>query len=96
MDEFSEKVTRFFTIIKFIFAAPFILMIAVPIDMVVFFKNLYSMPVSDEIGDYKDIITPKSIEILQQSCEEVLRERQEQTKEKGITLVNFVLLNKRL
>ena len=64
MDEFSEKVTRFFTIIKFIFAAPFILMIAVPIDMVVFFKNLYSMPVTDELAEYKDIITPKSIEIL--------------------------------
>lgn len=44
MDEFSEKVTRFFTIIKFIVIAPFILMIAIPIDMFVFFKNLYSMP----------------------------------------------------
>lgn len=65
MDEFSEKVTRFFTIIKFIFVAPFILMIAVPIDMIVFFKNLYSMPCQDDIGDYKDLITPKSIEILE-------------------------------
>jgi len=65
MDEFSEKVTRFFTIIKFICFAPFILMIAIPIDMVVFFKNLYSMPSTDEWADYKDVITPKSIEILQ-------------------------------
>ena len=71
-------------------------MIAIPIDMIVFFKNLYSMPATDEWADYKDMITPKSIEILQQSCNEVLRERQDQTKEKGITHVNFVLLNKRL
>ena len=77
MDEFSEKVTRFFTIIKFIFVAPFILMIAIPIDMVVFFKNLYSMPATDEWADYKDVITPKSIEILQESCQEVLLERQD-------------------
>lgn len=65
MDEFSEKVTRFITIIKFIFAAPFILVIAVPIDMMVFFKNLYSMPISDDLADPKDIITPHSIEVLQ-------------------------------
>jgi len=64
MNEFSEKITRFLTIIKFIFVAPFILMVAIPIDMVVFFKNLYSMPATDEWADYKDMITPQSIEIL--------------------------------
>ena len=71
-------------------------MIALPIDMFVFFKNLYSMPCTANMLDNKDLITPKSIEILEQSCEEVLKERQEQTKEKGMTHVNFVLLNKRL
>lgn len=95
MDEFSEKVTRFFTIIKFIFFAPFLLAIAVPIDMIVFFKNLYSHPTDDDQDGY-EIITQKSIEILQQSCQEVLKEKQEQTKDKGSTKVNFVLLNKRL
>ena len=63
MDEFSEKVTRFFTIIKFIFMAPFILLLAVPIDMIVFFRNLYTMPCSDDMADYNNI-TPNSIEIL--------------------------------
>ena len=96
MDEFSEKVTRFFTIIKFVLAAPIILAFAIPIDMFTFFINLYSMPQSDMNIDDKDLIKPESIEILLQSCEEVLKERQEQTKEKGITHVNFVLLNKRL
>jgi hypothetical protein len=58
MDEYSEKVTRFCTIVKFIFAAPFILLIAVPIDMVIFFINLYSMPPDDENEQNKDLITP--------------------------------------
>lgn len=67
MDEFSEKVTRFFTIVKFICFAPFILMIAVPIDMIVFFKNLYSKPIDGD-EDFTDIITQNSIETLQISC----------------------------
>jgi hypothetical protein len=43
--------------------APFILALAVPIDMIVFFKNLYSHPPADDDDGY-DLITQKSIEIL--------------------------------
>lgn len=81
MDEMSEKVQRLFTIIKFIFAAPFLLFFAVPIDMAVFMKNLYSTPVSDmnTNKDQKQLISMKAIDILQQCCQEVVKERREET-----------------
>jgi len=44
MDEFHEKLARFFTIVQFIFGGPFILVFVVPIDAANFFVNLYSKP----------------------------------------------------
>ena len=42
MDDFGEKLQRAYTIIKFILFAPMILILAIPIDMIIFLKNLYS------------------------------------------------------
>jgi len=54
MDDIQEKVMRFWTIIKFIILAPFLLMMSVPIDMVVFHKNLYSDLILEEKLDKKN------------------------------------------
>jgi len=44
MDEFHEKLRRFFTIIKFILGGHLCLIIAIPVDTFVFFRNLYTKP----------------------------------------------------
>lgn len=45
LDEFSEKLRRFITIVKFFFFGPFILIASLPIDTFVFIYNLYSEPI---------------------------------------------------
>ena len=47
MDEFSEKLNRFFTIIKFIIFGPIYLVISLPVNSFVFALNLYSMAIED-------------------------------------------------
>jgi len=42
MDEFDEKLMRFFTIIKFIIIGPFYLIVSIPANAIVFFYNLYT------------------------------------------------------
>jgi hypothetical protein len=44
MDEFSEKIHRFKTIMMFIFTGPLIFAASVPADSFVFFYNLYTSP----------------------------------------------------
>ena len=44
MDEFHEKLRRFFTIVKFILGGYLVLLVAIPMDTFVFFKNLYTKP----------------------------------------------------
>ena len=44
MDDLSEKIRRLFTIIKFIFGGPIILIISIFSDMIIFLYNLYTEP----------------------------------------------------
>jgi hypothetical protein len=51
MDELSEKIQRVFTIFKFILLGPIVLLFSVPIDMLVFFGNLYTRPSNTSAKD---------------------------------------------
>lgn len=51
MDELEEKLERAFTIVKFFFFAPFILVVSIPVDSFVFAYNLYTDPEEDEHDD---------------------------------------------
>lgn len=44
MDDFEEKVRRFFTILKFFFFAPILLVVSIPVDYFIFMYNLYTEP----------------------------------------------------
>ena len=70
MDEFHEKLERFFTILKFIFFGPFILLGTVPIDVANFFVNLYSKPFVEKYDLSKESISLENLEIFEQSCKE--------------------------
>lgn len=70
MDEFHEKLERFFTIVKFIFLGPFILVGSVPIDAANFFKNLYSKPYVEKYDTSKDSIALETLEVFELSCKE--------------------------
>lgn len=74
MDEFSEKMTRLQTIIIFIFTAPVIFIMSVPMDSVVFFRNMYTSP--HNYGDEADwnLISEKALEIFQTCCASCLKE----------------------
>lgn len=62
MDEFHEKLARFYTILYFIFTAPFILIASILVDSFVFFYNLYT--ISDEAHEATDheLITMETVE----------------------------------
>ena len=68
MDEFSEKVQRFQTIIMFIFTGPLIFAASVPADSIVFFYNLYTSPRSYEDEADLNLISAKALEVFQDSC----------------------------
>ena len=64
MDEFHEKLERFFTILKFIFFGPFILLATVPIDAANFFINLYSKPYVEKYDSSKESISLETLEVF--------------------------------
>jgi hypothetical protein len=74
MDESSEKMNRFKTIIMFIFTGPLIFAASVPADSFVFFYNLYTSPRSyeEEIDD--NIISENALIVFQGSCHQCLKE----------------------
>lgn len=90
MDDFDEKFRRFQTIIKFAFLAPFILVFSVPIDMGVYFYNLYTRPVGEEAGPDIDLISKKALEVFEVCLTETLRDHRKATGQMGDTKVEFV------
>lgn len=70
MDEFHEKLERFFTILKFAFFGPFILLSTVPIDAVNFFKNLYTKPYVEKYDSSSESISLETLEVFELSCKE--------------------------
>mmetsp|Transcript_5201 Transcript_5201/g.8808 ORF Transcript_5201/g.8808 Transcript_5201/m.8808 type:complete len:132 (-) Transcript_5201:311-706(-) len=95
MDELSEKVERIFTILKFLLMAPFILVTSVPIDMAIYFYNLYTKPLDKEEEDGESKISRKILEIFQECCSSALKQNRKAGKGSS-TKVNFVKLNKML
>ena len=97
MDEFHEKLERFFTILKFAFLGPFILLFTVPIDAVNFFQNLYTKPFVEKYDSSQESISLETLEVFELSCKEQLKlQRANPNNDKASTLVPFVELNRRL
>ena len=92
MDEFEEKVERFFTIVKFFFFAPFILIVSIPVDSFVFAYNLYTDPDEDE-KDELPVFSPESLQVFDLALTQSLKERREKSERKHGTDVNFIELN---
>ena len=64
MDEFSEKMTRLQTIIIFIFTGPIIFIMSVPVDSVVFFRNMYTSPNEYDNDSDWNLISEKALDIF--------------------------------
>jgi hypothetical protein len=79
MDEYHEKLARFYTILYFIFTGPFILITSILVDSFVFFYNLYT--ISDDANDKIDqvLITPETIEVFKRCQEQVLKEHRKES-----------------
>ena len=95
MDEFSEKFRRFQTIMKFIFVGWFVLLVAVPIDAYVFFRNLYTKPHDADEEVKVDLISTDALEVFEITCEETLKEIRKSGK-KNYSKYAFVEFNKKL
>lgn len=62
MDEFDEKLARFYTIVIYTFTGLFIHLASVPVDSFVYFYNLYTKPAeADEVED-TDLISHTALE----------------------------------
>jgi hypothetical protein len=72
MDEWSERLIRLQTIILFLIFGPVFLILAIPIDSFVFFYNLYTIPLLDEVDD-EDLITMDELDMFQLSCTQTLK-----------------------
>lgn len=96
MDEFHEKLARFFTIVKFILFGPFILVFAIPIDAGNFFKNLYTKPYVEKFDPSQEAVSQNALDVFESSCKEQLKIQRRQPDCQGSTLVPFVRLNKQL
>jgi hypothetical protein len=69
LDEWSEKFVRLKTILFFIIFGPIILMLSLPIDSLVFFYNLYTIPTKAEyLKRDQDLITAKELEDMKICC----------------------------
>ena len=64
MDELHEKLNRVFTILKFIFAGPFILILSVFVDTINFFINLFYEPILTTYKENKGKVTENGLDIL--------------------------------
>ena len=96
MDDFSEKVHRFNTIVKFILIGPLYLLFSIPVNAVVFFYNMYT--VSDEERDKKihNVFSKESLEKFSLTCERTLIDTRRETGDSKTNEVNYVRLNKTL
>lgn len=63
MDDFDEKVARFFTIIKFMILGPMYLLMSIPLNSFVFFYNLYTQEPERNDQDV-NLVTKENIEML--------------------------------
>jgi hypothetical protein len=94
MDEFEEKLNRFYTVLLFFFFGFPVLVFSIPIDIFVFYYNLYTEP--EEIyKEEKVIFTPKGLETFNLCLDESLKEKRHSAEDgkKGGTDVKFVDLN---
>lgn len=96
MDEFSEKLARFQTIIIFIFTGPLILVSSIPADSVVFFYNLFTTPRSFDNETDLNLISEEALEVFQGSCMETLKTYRKDSENFTTTKVPFVEINKML
>ena len=61
MDEFEEKLQRFYTVLLFFFFGFPFLLFSVPVDIVVFYYNLYTLP-EEVYKEEKVIFSEKGLE----------------------------------
>jgi len=95
MDELSEKVQRAITIVKFIIFGPLFLLVALPVNSFVFFRNLYTRPIDADVKVNQKLVSRETLELFSIVCDETLS----QTRAKGdrkTVYVSFVELNKNL
>ena len=95
MDDFSEKMTRAFTIFKFLLFGPVILLISVPVDTFVFYYNLYTEP-PVEVEDNAPALSLEVLEVFEVCLSETLKIRRDTSEKKSGTEVNFIALNQAL
>lgn len=69
MDELSEKLERVYTIIKFILGGPFILYGSCCLDLVKFWRNLYTKPLDADLVLDPRLLTRQSIELFVKVCQ---------------------------
>jgi len=96
MDEFDEKFRRFQTIIKFFILGPLVLLASIPIDMVLYFYNLYTKPKDADSGQDIELISKNALEEFSLAINETLRDYRKATGKMADTKVPFVELNKKL
>lgn len=73
MDEFDEKLERFYTIVKYFFLGPFLHLSSIPIDSFVFLYNLYTKPAESEEMDI-ELISKNALDQFSLAIDETLRE----------------------
>ena len=95
MDEISEKLRRFQSIVLFVVFGPFILVFGNILDFYRFWINLYSKPYNIKDGANMNVLSQRTIEIFVKSCNECASEIDPKIY-KDNKAVNFVTLNKKI
>ena len=62
MDELSEKINRFKTIVKFMFIGPIYLLVSIPVNAFVFSYNIYTASNDDSDQNIQNIFSKESLE----------------------------------
>ena len=96
MDEFSEKLRRFFTIVQFILGGWIFLILSVPFNSVIFFYNLYTRSIEDMQQDMNHGFRKESLSEFLLVCDETLNAERKKPGQKRTNCVNFIKLNKNL
>ena len=96
MDEFDEKLQRFYTILKYFFLGPFLHLVSIPIDSFVFLYNLFTKPAESEEATDIELISKNALNQFSLAIDETLREQRKITGKLADTKVDFCELNKKL
>ena len=92
MDEFEEKLQRFFTVIQFFLIGFPYLLVSIPLDIVVFYYNLFTVP-EEVYKEERVIFSEDSLFKFNLSLDESLKERRKNEPGARGTSVKFVDLN---